>query len=87
MHTAKCEMCEIEVKFESYRHHWPAGWTLTGRSRWGKKYHRRSGHGWWCPKCRFFQAQGKALRTWLLLLPKHLRLGLLAHLPGLEIIT
>lgn len=51
MQVAKCEGCEKEVKFETYKHDWPVGWVLTGKSRWGKEYHRRSGWAWWCPEC------------------------------------
>lgn len=51
MHVAKCEGCEKEIEFATYKRDWPEGWILTGRSQWGKKYHRRSGWGWWCPEC------------------------------------
>lgn len=85
MQTAKCELCETEVKFDTYRHDFPKGWALTGRSRWGKKYHKRSGWGWWCPKCKAFAGSEKSLYGWLRMLPQYLRDGILAHLPGLEI--
>lgn len=52
MHIAKCEWCGTTVKFHTYRGDWPEGWSLTGRSRWGKRYHRRSGWAWWCPNHR-----------------------------------
>ena len=84
MHTAKCEICEREVEFKTYRRHWPKGWAVTGRSRWGKKYHRKGGYGWWCPKCQPFICNEKILRGWVRMLPSHLRDAISAHLPGLE---
>ena len=85
MHTAKCEMCEIEVRFRTYCRDWPAGWILTGRSRWGKKYHRKSGWGWWCPKCQGCSSSREFLRLWLTTLPVYLQDSILAHLPGLAV--
>ena len=83
MHLAKCELCETEVAFRTYRHDWPKGWGLTGCSHWGKKYHRGRGNAWWCPKCQRFAGSEKLLRTWLTMLPPVLQDGILAHLPGL----
>lgn len=83
MQIAKCEICETEIHFGTYRHDWPEGWVLTGLSRWGKKYHHKSGWGWWCPKCQGFACHEEIIRTWLMVLPLHPRNSILAHLPGL----
>jgi hypothetical protein len=83
MHTAKCEICETEVQFATYKHDWPKGWTQSKRSRWGKKYNQKSGWAWWCPRCQPFAGFEKQLQRWLGLLPFYLRDGILAHLPGL----
>lgn len=83
MQIAKCEICETKVHFATYRHDWPKGWSLTGSSRWGKKYHRRSGWGWYCPKCQKLIGSEKILCAWLRLIPNHLEDAILTHLPGL----
>jgi hypothetical protein len=84
-HTAKCELCEAETHFDTYKRDWPAGWSQTGRSRWGKKYNKQRGYGWWCPKCiMIIGVSFTHLRTSLISLPPGLRECILAHLPGLS---
>jgi ssDNA-binding Zn-finger/Zn-ribbon topoisomerase 1 len=51
----KCEACEAQIEFRRSRTrpNPAAGWTGTGRSRWGTKYDRH-GVAWYCtrPECR-----------------------------------
>lgn len=66
-HIAKCERCEYEVEFKTYKRHWPKGWTQTERSRWGKKYNRRRGIAWWCSWCYLIEQ----VVAYLGILPDH----------------
>ncbi len=52
MHTARCEWCGKTVQFKTYKWNRPEGWSHTGKSRWGKRYDKRGGYGWWCPEHR-----------------------------------
>jgi len=72
MHTAKCELCEVEVEFRTYQDD-SGGWIVMGGA-------------WWCPKCQEFIGHITLLRAWVKMLPRGLREGILAHLPGLAVL-
>ena len=48
----KCENCGDEVHWRGRKQRGErcVGWVGSLQSRWGKKYDRRSGRAWWCPK-------------------------------------
>ena len=53
VYEAKCELCHRTVQYKLPE--FPAGWVISGRSRFGDKYAYPATWGsgaWWCGKCK-----------------------------------